>query len=114
MQGHSHGMSYESLNLGFDILLLIIGFVMAYAATKLPSVGAIGKTVRNVVIGAIILGFAHLIETGITFFFKIDTAANELIHRGIILLAFAFLYFGIKGLSDSLSKLRSASAAPKR
>lgn len=114
MQSHAHGINYESFNLGFDILLLVIGFVMAYAATKIPSAGAIGKTVRNVVIGAIILGFAHLIETGITFLFKIDTEVNELIHRGIILLAFAFLYFGIKGLADSLSKLRSASSALKR
>ena len=114
MQSHSHAINFESLNFGFDLLLLIIGFVMAFAATKIPSAGAIGRTVRNVVIGAIILGFAHLIETGLTFFLKLDTEVNELIHRGIILLAFAFLYFGIKGLADSLSKLRSASSVQKR
>jgi hypothetical protein len=114
MQGHSHGINLESISLGFDILLVIIGFVMAYAATKIPSAGAIGKTVRNVVIGAVILGFAHLIETGLTVLFKIETETNELIHRGIILLAFAFLYFGIKGLADSLSKLRAPGSAPKR
>jgi membrane-bound ClpP family serine protease len=114
MQAHTHGIHLESINFGFDVLLVIIGFVMAYAATKIPSVGAIGKTVRYVVIGAIILGFAHLIETGISSFFKIDNELNELIHRGIILLAFSFLYFGIKGLADSLSKLRSAAAAAKR
>jgi hypothetical protein len=114
MQAHSHGVSYESLNFGFDLLLLVIGMVMAYAATKIPSAGAIGKTVRNVVIGAIILGLAHLIETGISFFFKIDTETNELIHRAIILLGFAFLYFGIKGLADSLGKLRTAASAAKR
>jgi hypothetical protein len=114
MTNHSHGINLESVSLGFDILLLVIGFVMAYAATKIPSAGAIGKTVRNVVIGAIILGFAHLIETGLTTLFKIDGEVNELIHRGIILVAFAFLYFGIKGLADSLSKMRSSSAPAKR
>ncbi len=107
MTNHSSGIGLETVSLGFDVLLLLIGFVMAYAATKIPSVGAIGKTVRNVVIGAVILGFAHLIETGLTTLFKIDGEVNELIHRGIILLAFAFLYFGIKGLADSLGKLRA-------
>jgi hypothetical protein len=110
MTNHSSGISLETVSLGFDVVLLLIGFVMAYAATKIPSVGAIGKTVRNVVIGAVILGFAHLIETGLTTLFKIDGEVNELIHRGIILLAFAFLYFGIKGLADSLGKLRAPAA----
>lgn len=114
MAAHSHGLNYEAFNLGFDILLLVIGFIMAYAATKIPSTGAIGKTVRHVVIGAIILGFAHLIETGLTFFFKLDTEVNELIHRAIILLGFAFLYFGIQGLADSLNKLKAVASAPKR
>jgi hypothetical protein len=110
MTNHSNGINLETISLGFDVLLLVIGFVMAYAATKIPSVGAIGKTVRNVVIGAVILGFAHLIETGLTTLFKIEGDVNELIHRGIILLAFAFLYFGIKGLADSLGKLRAPAA----
>jgi hypothetical protein len=114
MTSHAHGLPYESINLAFDILLVFIGFVMAFAATKIPSVGAIGKTVRNVVIGAVILGFAHLIETGISSIFKIDNELNELIHRSIILVAFAFLYFGIKGLSDSLGKLRAPAATAKR
>jgi hypothetical protein len=110
MTNHSSGINLETVSLGFDVVLLVIGFVMAYAATKIPSVGAIGKTVRNVVIGAVILGFAHLIETGLTTLFKIEGDVNELIHRGIILLAFAFLYFGIKGLADSLGKLRAPAA----
>jgi hypothetical protein len=110
MTNHSSGINLETVSLGFDIVLLCIGFVMAHAATKIPSVGAIGKTVRNVVIGAVILGFAHLIETGLTTLFKLDTELNELLHRGIILLAFAFLYFGIKGLADSLGKLRAPAA----
>ena len=114
MTSHSNGLNLESVSLAFDVVLLLIGFVMAYAATKIPSTGAIGKTVRNVVIGAVILGFAHLIETGLTTLFKIDAEVNEIVHRGIILLAFAFLYFGIKGLADSLSKLRAPAASAKR
>lgn len=114
MTSHTHGLPYESINLAFDVLLVFVGVVMAFAAAKIPSLGAIGKTVRNVVIGAIILGFAHLIETGISSIFKIDNDLNELIHRSIILLAFSFLYFGIKGLSDSLGKLRAPAAAAKR
>ena len=112
MNAHSH-LSLTSASFFFDVILVLLGFIMAYAATKIPSLGAIGKTVRFVVIGAIILGFAHMIETGLDFFFGIPTELNELVHRGIILLGFAFLYFGIKGLSDSLSNLR-ASAQTKR
>jgi hypothetical protein len=114
MTSHSNGLNLESVSLVFDVVLLVIGFVMAYAATKIPSTGAIGKTVRNVVIGAVILGFAHLVETGLTALFKIDPEVNEIVHRGIILLAFAFLYFGIKGLADSLGKLRAPAVAAKR
>jgi membrane protease YdiL (CAAX protease family) len=107
--GHSHA-NLEMLSLGFDILLLIVGVVMAFAATKIPSAGAIGKTVRAVVTGALILGFAHLVETILAIGFDISTEANELIHRGVIMLGFVFLYFGIKGLADSLASLRKSQA----
>lgn len=99
-------IDYSTLNLVLDIVLLALGFLMAFAATKIPSVGAIGKTVRLVATGAIILGFAHLAET-----FLHDSSMsvelNELIHRGIIFVGFAFLYFGLKGLANSLSSMRS-------
>jgi hypothetical protein len=111
MHPHTHaGMDLGMVSLGFDLLLLAIGVVMAFAASKIPSVGAIGKTVRYVVIGALILGMAHLIETGLTEVFKINTELNEVIHRVVILLGFGFLYYGIKGLADSLNKMRSSAS----
>jgi hypothetical protein len=111
MQPHTHaGLNLGMVSLGFDLLLLLIGVVMAFAASKIPSVGAIGKTVRSVVIGAMILGLAHLIETGLTEMFKVETELNEIIHRVIILIGFGFLYFGIKGLADSLNKMRAGAS----
>jgi hypothetical protein len=108
MQPHAHtGADLGTISLVFDLILLTVGIVMAMAASKIPNVGAIGKTVRNVVIGAIILGIAHLVETGLTTFMKIDGEINEIIHRVIILAGFAFLYIGIKGLADSLNKMRA-------
>lgn len=102
-------MSY--FNFSFDVVLVVVGLLMAYAATKIPSVGAIGKTVRLVVIGAIVLGFAHLAETALHHVPDLSLEVNELIHRGIILVGLAFLYFGIKGLADSLSSMRAAKRA---
>ncbi len=109
MNAHSH-FNLTSASFAFDIILVLLGVIMAIAATKIPSIGAIGKTVRSVVIGALILGFAHMIETGLDALLHIPTVLNELVHRCIILVGFAFLYFGIKGLADSLSSLRAAQA----
>lgn len=111
MQETSDGIHLlETFSVVLDVVLVAVGFVMAYAATKIPNAGAIGKTVRNVVIGAIILGFAHLVETGLFVIFDVGGELNELIHRGIILVGFAFLFVGIQGLANSLNKLRPSSA----
>lgn len=102
-------LDYATFNLILDIVLVVLGLLMAYAATTIPAVGAIGKTVRLVATGAIILGFAHLAET---FLHESDISVelNELIHRGIIFIGFAFLYVGLKKLADSLSSMRSKRA----
>ena len=52
--------------------------------------------------GAIVLGFAHLIETVLFEVFSVGTEANELAHRVIILVGFLFIANGLRQLGKRI------------
>ena len=54
---------YETINTVMDVVLLLVSFWMAYTAKKMNMGGAIGKTVSMVVYGAIVLGFAFVLQS---------------------------------------------------
>lgn len=97
---------FETINTIMDVVLLLVSFWMAYTAKKMNMGGAIGKTVSMVVYGAIVLGFAHLTETILADVFKVPNDANELIHRGIVLVGFILLTLGLSSLGQSVSQMR--------
>ena len=75
-----------------DILLVVIA-IIAYGAR--PRVGGqLARGLRILLIGVMILGFAHLIETALFLLFNLDTAVNEIVHRLLVALGFVFIIFG--------------------
>jgi hypothetical protein len=90
-----------------DLILLLTSFWMAFTARRMSLGGAVGKTVNMVVFGAVVLGLAHLIETGLALASpELAAQYGELIHRGIILVGFILLTMGLSSLATSLGKMR--------
>lgn len=93
----------QFINHSLDFVLIAAAVWMAVTVARLRLGGALSKSVNRVVIGAIILGFAHMVET-IALQYDVDEHLNELIHRGIILFGFLALILGIKSLVGSFGK----------
>ncbi|MDT7515384.1 hypothetical protein [Rhodoferax mekongensis] len=89
---------------GMDILLLIMAFYMAYLSFSIEIKGAVGKVVTNLVIGSIVFGFAHLLETAFHHFSLASEDANEIIHRSIILISLIFFLRGVMKLHSVFAK----------
>lgn len=93
-----------------DFVLIAAGFWMATTARQMQMRGAVGSTLRQVSIGAVVLGFAHLIETVLFEVFDVGTEANELVHRVIILVGFLFIANGLRQFARSLKSLLKVKA----
>lgn len=88
-----------------DFILIAAGFWMANTARQMQMRGAVGSTLRQVSTGAVVLGFAHLIETILFEVFQVGSEVNELIHRVIILVGFLFIANGLRQFARSLRSL---------
>lgn len=100
LHDYLHFISYA-----LDFVLIAAGFWMANTARHLQMRGAVGSTLKQVSVGAVVLGFAHLIETVLFEVFDVGTEANELIHRIIILAGFLFIANGLRQFARSLRSL---------
>jgi hypothetical protein len=79
----------EYINLALDIVIVllalwVLGMLIGYG-------GFIGKALRLIGIGTIIIGVAQLIETATIYWLGVNTATFELIHRLLILAGFIFI-----------------------
>ena len=89
-----------------DFLLVAAAIWMAVTVAKLRLGGALSSSVNRVVIGAIILGVAHMVET-LSLQYGMDEHLNEMIHRVIILLGFSALIMGVQSLVGAFGKKSS-------
>lgn len=105
LHDYLHFISY-----GLDFILIAAGFWMANTARLLQMRGAVGSTLRQISIGAVVLGFAHLIETILFEVFDVGTETNELLHRVIILVGFLFIANGLRQFAQSLRSLLKVKA----
>jgi len=86
-----------------DFVLVASAVWMALAAAKLRLGGALNTSVNRIVVGAIILGLAHMVET-LCLQYGMDENINELLHRVIILAGFVALTLGIQSLVSAFGK----------
>ena len=92
-------MNHDLLHLfsyAIDVVLIGVGVWMAYTSRELRVTGAMGSTIRQFSLGAIILGIAHFVETVLGQVFEVSFEINELIHRLIILCGFLVLTNGMR------------------
>jgi hypothetical protein len=88
----------NTVNVILDFVLVIAAIWMILAARGVG--GIVGRTMNLIVIGAIVLGVAHLLATLGTQVLKIDGGTNNLIHRLIVLAGFVFMVFGFRQLGE--------------
>jgi hypothetical protein len=86
-------MSQSTVNLILDVVLVVASIWMIWYVRGIG--GIVGRTLNLIVIGAIILGVAHLLST-----LTKDAVgpADSTVHRGVVLLGFVFLVIGFRQL----------------
>jgi hypothetical protein len=81
----------QTLALILDILL-VIAAIVAYRSR--PRIGGqLAKGLQTLMVGILLLGFAHLTET-LLFFIGVTTPANEIVHRILVASGFIFVIAG--------------------
>ena len=91
-------MDFSTLNIILDFVLVIAAIWMILAARGVG--GVFGRTLSLIVVGAIILGVAHLLATLGANVLTIPGPENNFLHRLIVLAGFVFLVFGFRQLSE--------------
>ena len=82
----------ETISFLLDILL-VIAAVAAYLSR--PRIGGqLVKGLQVLMIGIMILGFAHLVETLLFAMTIVGTPLNEIIHRLLVAIGFLFVILG--------------------
>lgn len=82
----------ELVPLTLDILLVIAAIIAYLARPRLG--GQLSKGLRILLVGVMILGLAHLIESLLFALLNIDLVTNEVIHRLFVGLGFFFVILG--------------------
>lgn len=75
-----------------DVLLVVAAMVAYLARPRLG--GQMAKGLRILLVGVMILGFAHLIESVLFLLFSTDLWTNEILHRLLVGLGFVFIIMG--------------------
>jgi apolipoprotein N-acyltransferase len=88
----------STINVILDFVLVAASIWMIIAVRGVG--GLVGRTLNFIVIGAIILGVAHLVATLGTSVLHLDGTLNNMIHRIIVLLGFVFLIFGFQQIRE--------------
>ena len=74
-------------------VFLVIAAVVAYLAR--PRIGGqLAKGLQTLLVGVIILGLAHMVETVLFAMFNVDRQINEILHRLLIGAGFVFVIWG--------------------
>ena len=82
----------QIISLILDILL-VAAAILSYLAR--PRIGGqLAKGLRILLIGVMILGFAHLIETGFFVLLNENLQVNEVLHRLLVMGGFVFVIWG--------------------
>ena len=86
----------STINVVMDIILVLASLWMVWVVRGIG--GIIGSSLTLIVLGAIVLGFAHLLTTlaGAQFLNLFDATLNNFIHRIVVLIGFVVLVFGFR------------------
>jgi hypothetical protein len=84
-------------------VLLVIAAIAAYL-TRPRIGGQLAKGLRLLLIGILVLGFAHMIETLLFVLFYLEAPLNEVIHRVLVAIGFIFVIAGFAQMRGAFEK----------
>jgi hypothetical protein len=87
-------MDLKIANYVLDGLLVIASIWMLLSVRGVG--GIVGQTLNLIIIGAVILGLAHVIADVGPLLIKIDATTNQFIHRLIVLIGFVLVALGFR------------------
>jgi hypothetical protein len=82
----------ETISFILDILL-VIAAIAAYL-TRPRIGGELARGLGTLLIGIMVLGFAHMVETLLFVLFHVGAPLNEVIHRLLVVTGFIFVIAG--------------------
>lgn len=92
----------EATSLVLDVLL-IMAAILAYLAQ--PRIGGeLARGLRVLLVGVIILGFAHLVETGLFELFQLSLEVNEVAHRIFVGVGFIMIILGFSRMRRAFAE----------
>ncbi len=89
---------YGLMNLILDFVLVAAAIWMVIEVRGLG--GIVGSSMGRIVLGALVLGFAHLIATFGTGTLGLEGPLNNFIHRLIVLFGFVLLVAGFRKMAE--------------
>ena len=90
----------QLISLALDILLVVAAVVVYLARPRIG--GELSKGLRVLLVGVMILGLAHFIESILLAIFHLDVEANEIIHRLLVGAGFVFIIWGFVRMRQAL------------
>ena len=90
----------QLISLILDILLVVAAIVTYLARPRIG--GALDKGLRILLIGVMVLGLAHFIETILFVILPLSLEANEVIHRLLVGVGFVFVIWGFLTMRQAL------------
>ena len=90
-------MPTSTLNIILDIILIAASVWMVIIVRGLG--GVIGKGLNLIMVGAVILGIAHLLATVMHNVMPMDSPTEGFIHRIIVLVGFIVLVVGFRQIN---------------
>ena len=92
----------EIVSLVLDIALVIAAIAAYWARPRIG--GQLAKGLRVLLIGVMILGLAHLVETGLFALFNLELQINEILHRLLVVAGFIFVIMGFRTMRRAFEK----------
>jgi len=90
----------ETMNFIMDFLLIGVALWMLVVVRRSTLGGMMGNTLLMITIGVLLLGFAHLLETGLIEFLNFDIVLTEFIHRITVMIGFVLLTLGFRPIAE--------------
>jgi len=89
----------QVINLILDLILVGAAIWMVYTVRGIG--GIVGKTLNIITVGAIVLGLAHITDTGLSYFWPgLEGVIRQFIHRMMVFTGFVLLALGFRQIRE--------------